>query len=80
MEQDIHRKLEWWFKSPLRRSYCQKQSRAIKISQKCFEVVIHKNCLHKECIHPLQQRLNTKLTLSDLMIQVSFNTMQTLQF
>lgn len=24
MEQDIHRKLEWWFRSLLRRSYCQK--------------------------------------------------------
>ena len=50
------------------------------MSPKCFEVVIHKKCLHKECIHLLQVPLNTKLTLSDLTIQVSFNTMQTLQF
>ena len=50
------------------------------MSQKCFEVVIHKKCLHKECIHLLQVPLNTKLTLSDLTIQVSFDTMQTLQF
>ena len=80
MEKDIHRKLEWWFRSPLRRSYCQKQSMAIKISQTCFEVAMHRKCLHKECIHLLQMPLNTKLTLSDLAIQVSFNTMQTLWF
>ena len=79
MEQDIHRKLEWWFRSLLR-SYCQKQSTAIKISQKCFEVAMHGKCLHTECNHLLKVPLNTKLTLSDLMIQVSFNTMQTLQF